>query len=309
MSMMAAWLLRLYPADWRERYGDEFAALLDDCQLSLAVLFDLFCGALDAHMSMATLTGRIVSMIDRTRRAEITVFCAWAVFVVAGLLFQKLTEYDDFMNASHTYPIIGVSYVIVGVGAVAALLAVLAGGLPLALSAFGRALAARRGGVLLLFGVPVLVLGVLAAYLYTAGQILSTASAPNQAPTPQGKALFLGLIVVFFMGAIASAVGVSAAISRSEVDAHWYRFARVPALVTALAMLVMCVATIVWGLALRADVPELFNGDDGIVATNTGLSWLIIVIIMVIATLMALAPLFLGSSERIEPSTGTPAAA
>ena len=74
-------------------------------------------------------------MINRIRRAETAVFCAWAVFVVAGLLFQKLSEYDDFTGASQTYPVIGASYVIIGVGALVALLAVLAGGLPLALSA------------------------------------------------------------------------------------------------------------------------------------------------------------------------------
>ena len=156
---------------------------------------------------------------------------------------------------------------------------------------------------------PVLVLGVLAAYGYIVSQILSGTSAPNQAPTTEGKAIFLGLIGIFMLGAIASAWGVSAAISRSEVDEHWYRFARIPAYITALAMLVMCAATIVWGLALRADVPQLFNGDDGIIATSTALSWLVIVVIMAIATLAALAPIFLGGGERMEPPVASPARA
>ncbi|HEV8191498.1 MAG TPA: hypothetical protein VGP82_08430, partial [Ktedonobacterales bacterium] len=300
------WLLRLYPATWRKRYGDEFSALLDDCQLSLAVLFDLLGGALDAHLHQLLLTGRILPMINRTRRAEITVFCAWIAFVVAGLAFQRMSEYDDFQNAGATYPVIGVSYIAIQVGAAVALLAVLAGGLPVALSALTRALAQRRFDVLLLFGVPVLALAAILAYISIVVTIPGGVSQQTDTPTSLGKALFLGLIAVFSLAASASAWAVSAAISRSDADERWYRFARIPAIVTALAMLVMAVATIVWGLALRVNVPQLFNGNDGIIAINTGISWLVIAIVMVIATLAALAPIFFGSGERMERQAASP---
>src|SRR6185437_7970616 len=89
MSMTKSWLLSLYPAEWRERYGDEFVALLDDCQLSPLYLLDIVRGALDAHRQQALPTRRTLPMMNRTRRAEITVFCAWIVFVVAGLAFQR----------------------------------------------------------------------------------------------------------------------------------------------------------------------------------------------------------------------------
>src|SRR5262249_54496043 len=152
---------------------------------------------------------------------EITVFCAWIAFVVAGLAFQKVSEYDDFLNAAHSHPVIGASYLAIEVGAVVALLSVLAGGIPLALSALRHALAARRGDVLLLFGVPVLAFMGLIMYGYIGIQVVAGVSAPNQVPTPQGKALFLGLIAVLILGAGASSWAVSAAISRSEVDTHW----------------------------------------------------------------------------------------
>ncbi len=45
------WLLRLYPAAWRERYEEEFCALLDECPSNLSVIVDLLLGALDAHLS------------------------------------------------------------------------------------------------------------------------------------------------------------------------------------------------------------------------------------------------------------------
>jgi hypothetical protein len=44
------WLLWLYPAEWRKRYGEEFAAVLADQPASLGVAFDVFSGAIDAHL-------------------------------------------------------------------------------------------------------------------------------------------------------------------------------------------------------------------------------------------------------------------
>jgi hypothetical protein len=43
-------LLRLYPGAWRERYGEEFDALLDDVELSPFDVFDIVLGALDARL-------------------------------------------------------------------------------------------------------------------------------------------------------------------------------------------------------------------------------------------------------------------
>lgn len=47
--MMRA-LLRLYPPAWRVRYGEEFSALLDDQNVSIATIVDIILGALDAHL-------------------------------------------------------------------------------------------------------------------------------------------------------------------------------------------------------------------------------------------------------------------
>ena len=41
----ARWLLSLYPAEWRDRYGAEFVALLEDSRLTWSVAFDVVAGA------------------------------------------------------------------------------------------------------------------------------------------------------------------------------------------------------------------------------------------------------------------------
>jgi putative oligomerization/nucleic acid binding protein len=43
-------LLRLYPFQWRQRYGEEVGALLDEEPFNLSVVVDLLRGAFDAHI-------------------------------------------------------------------------------------------------------------------------------------------------------------------------------------------------------------------------------------------------------------------
>jgi hypothetical protein len=49
---MIALLLRLYPARWRTRYGDEFATLLGERRLGPFDVADVLLGALDAQLHM-----------------------------------------------------------------------------------------------------------------------------------------------------------------------------------------------------------------------------------------------------------------
>jgi hypothetical protein len=49
---MIALLLRCYPARWRDRYGDEFAAVLGERPLGPFDVADVLLGALDAHLHL-----------------------------------------------------------------------------------------------------------------------------------------------------------------------------------------------------------------------------------------------------------------
>ena len=44
------WLLQLYPARWRERYGEEFGAVLANQRVCVGLVLDVLAGALDAHL-------------------------------------------------------------------------------------------------------------------------------------------------------------------------------------------------------------------------------------------------------------------
>jgi hypothetical protein len=44
------WLLQLYPARWRERYGEEFSAVLASQRASVGLVLDVLAGAIDARL-------------------------------------------------------------------------------------------------------------------------------------------------------------------------------------------------------------------------------------------------------------------
>ena len=48
--MKRGWLLRLYPRWWRDRYGAEFEALLEDVPVSARTILDMLADALDARL-------------------------------------------------------------------------------------------------------------------------------------------------------------------------------------------------------------------------------------------------------------------
>lgn len=51
MSERARRLLALYPRAWRDRYGDEFLALLGDAPLGVNQIISIVSGAIDARLS------------------------------------------------------------------------------------------------------------------------------------------------------------------------------------------------------------------------------------------------------------------
>jgi len=237
-------------------------------------------------------------MVDRLRRAEIAVFCAYVAFVVSGLGFAKMTEYDDFADATRAHPVIGAAFDTLVVGAWVALAAVLIGGAPLALAAARDALATRRWRILALLATPVAAFAIFAGYTLLLGNVVAPALHGGSGPTPTNVVLFLSLGVVFLLAAAASAAGVVRAIAQSQIPTGLYAFARFPAAVAVLAMAVVTGALVVWGLALQAGVPDLFNGGDGILATNTAANWLVHVVVMGLATIAAAWVAVRGFRER-----------
>lgn len=100
---MRRFLIRLYPAVWRDRYGDEFEALLEERPIGPFDVADIILGAIDARLR---LRGRR-SVLTQTRGstmslrvggfAAIAAGATWAFVLVAstGLLPWIVAEDDQ----------------------------------------------------------------------------------------------------------------------------------------------------------------------------------------------------------------------
>jgi hypothetical protein len=52
MRGLTRFAIRLYPASWRARYGEEFHALVEDSAASFSAVFDLMKGAIKMHLTL-----------------------------------------------------------------------------------------------------------------------------------------------------------------------------------------------------------------------------------------------------------------
>lgn len=91
--------LRWYPAQWRARYGDELVALMEDTygdrpQPLRQKLSLVLCGVRERARSFG-LTGDSAPAEERVRAGAMLVLGAWALFVLAGSSFAKLSEHFD----------------------------------------------------------------------------------------------------------------------------------------------------------------------------------------------------------------------
>jgi hypothetical protein len=305
------WLLGVYPRVWRERYGDEFEILLEECLHSPLDVLDIVLGALDAHLELPYETNwRLINMINKLRSTILFVFAAYIAFIVAGFSLTGLMDDSQLVPLTRSNPVLSISYTTIETGSVIALLAIVIGGAPLAWTIIRRAFTSQKKDLRLLF-VPLGVFLVLAAYFFMMVYLAFNTHTLDQPTSLIGHVLMWGLIVAFVAGAIASTVAVWKLISRTDVEQDkfalpgksttikLYEFAYRPALIATLSMIVMFVATVIWGWLSYSLRPDLFTGNMGVMMTSTRGSFAFTLIVMAIATITACVGIVRARSSRI----------
>jgi hypothetical protein len=321
------WLTRLYPRSWRDRYAVEFEALLEECLHSPLDIVDVFLGAVDAHLQLLNgenVNWRLMNMLNKLRTTLLIVFAAYIGFIIAGFSLVGLADDSPMVPLMKTKPALAAAWITIQAGAVIALLAVVIGGLPLALTIMRRALGSSRGGqgpgrgglgLLLVPGISFLALVLYAGLVLAVGSgwihIAGVLPVVQGGSVPPGNRLLLaGLMGVFVLGAIASTLAVWKVVSDTDVDQETFRaggrtltvkvypFAFVPSVVATLAMLVMLAATIAWGWLAFTSLPGVFSGNYGPWQTSTQAWYYGIVALMGLCTLAALYGVRRGRSAR-----------
>ena len=303
------WLTRLYPRAWRARYGVEFNALLEQCLHSPLDVVDVFLGALDAHLQVLNeenVNWRSMNKMNKLRTSLLIVFAAFIGFVIAGFSLVGLADDSPMIPLMQSNLPLYISWILIQVGALVALLAIVIGGLPLGSTLIRRAFTTHRRSLALLF-VPVGAFLVLLAYLafiflVSTGRIVLPGVIQMVQPGvfPAGNRwLMAGLMIVFILGAIASTWAVWKVVSDTDVEQQTfrpngrpltlniYRFAFVPAVIAAFAMLLMFVSTIAWGWISFTALPQVFSGNFGPWLTNTQAWYFGILTLMLLCTLAA----------------------
>lgn len=106
---MIALLLRLYPAGWRERYGVEFAAVLDERPLGPFDVADVLLGALDAHLHLRGLG----AASQRSKGFAMSLRIGGYAAVAGGILWLLAFSANAINNGGESFsPWIG--YAVVG---------------------------------------------------------------------------------------------------------------------------------------------------------------------------------------------------
>ena len=123
-------LLRLYPAAWRARYGDELAALIMDSSPGRRVPWrtraDVAAGAGRERLRAAGLSGTAPPHAQ-ARGGSLAVLVAWTLFVVAGAGVQKFSEHWQAATPVADRAAPAAAFAALVAGAVAAGAAVVAG--------------------------------------------------------------------------------------------------------------------------------------------------------------------------------------
>jgi hypothetical protein len=154
-------MLRWYPRAWRERYGDEFIAMLEDTVGNeaprLSTRASVAASGLRERGYEAGLVGEGQPAGDQVRAGALLVLGAWVAMVVAGMSLAKTSEHFARAMPQGARPAAQLAYDLVAaagalgsalvvVGAVIALPSLLkflrAGGAPVIRASFLRAMAA-----------------------------------------------------------------------------------------------------------------------------------------------------------------------
>src|SRR5215212_431244 len=155
-------------------------------------------------------------VISKMRSSLLAVLWAWVGFVVAGVGFQKMIEYEDFVGAARENLVVGLSFEAVVAGAVVALAAVVVRGTPLALVVVRQAFAEGHEDVPLLFCVPLFSGAAFVGYVIVLMRVVYPELGSLAVHDSVNVALFLSVV-----GAFVLAAGPAQARSRSRlVDAR-----------------------------------------------------------------------------------------
>jgi len=307
-SRAARLLTSLYPRDWKQRYGPEFEALLVMSRGDLRTLADVAWSALLEHI----LSLRGMNM-NRLPRSLATISCAYLAVIAAGLNLYATTDDSSLASAMQTHSVLSAAWNAIELGSIVALAGAFAMLLPLLAAALQFALKEKRGDILLRLlaapGAAVVFVAWMAGAFFTLGghwapapwAIAGDWTASADWPSLQVRwalgSITAGLALLLLIATsicVYQAIertrfeGVQFTVLRGRVTVDSLSLARIPGMVTALAMLVMTVGVLAWGAIANLDATVAFHAYFGPLHTTVFVSWAGSLCVFVLSSVIAL---------------------
>lgn len=261
----AARLLRFYPPAWRRRYGEELQDLIveesDRGGVSWRTRLDVGRAGTRERVRAAGLDPD-GAPAERVRARVLLVLCAWALFVLGGMGVGKFSEHWQDAVPASAASAGKIAFSLLTAAACCGSALVL-GGVAVVVPSFLRSL--RHGGwerARRPLGRTSLVIGILVAA--TAGLAIWGSSLDAHQREGGDLAYSIGFVAWGLLVGATIATATAAAVTiarRVELTAPVLRALVWIGAGTALAMAVVCVATIVWWIELAGAAPRFFSGE------------------------------------------------
>ncbi len=266
--------LRWYPAWWRDRYGDELAALMEDhtggrppgpgLRISVAT------AGLRERLRGAGVVGDRVPPDARLRAGALMVLCAWALFMLAGASYQRASEHFAGVLPTPERTAPQIAFDVVATLGVAGVLVVLLGAL-VALPSLVRFL--RDGGWPSVRRAVLVAAGLSASVAVAVVPLSRWAHRLNEFQRNGGDAAYTAVLLLFALGVAAALGAWTWAAVRCARRLDWPRRAlRVEAALAVVLCWIMAAVTAgtaVWWGAMALHAPWFLGGTLGGGAAST----------------------------------------
>jgi hypothetical protein len=298
--MMPGWLARqlamLYPTSWRDRYGDEFAAFLEEHPATPSAILNVIGSAILEQL-------RAAGDLDMDARQRTLVLMAFAYLaaVAAGVNFYWTVNDTPLTTAMRSHPELSATFRTVALGSVAAFAAVIAIALPITASIARDAINRRRWRTLGRIAVPFgaafivgiwLVVGTIVTgrhWVATPWDVTGDWPAPAEWPPlairwTMGSVTFALLVCAL----AASAVAASQVIRETDFSRYraiWFRFTSTA---LAVSVIIMTAGIAGWGwFAQQYAALDFHSRNGGLFNSTNVFSWAASVVVFTGASVMA----------------------
>ena len=259
-------LLRWYPQEWRQRYGDELIAMIEDTigdgRPTLKFRGNIARAGMRERGHASGLLGAQRDHRHQVRAGALLVLCSWSAFIVAGAMFVKQSEHFARSVPLSSRSIATSLYDVVAVMGVVGSLAVLVGAfvaLP-SLRSFlrndGWRLVRRR-----VTAASILVLATVATLIGLRGWAHELSVGQRNGGDTYYSLLFVVLALVVIAAIIEWTVVAVAAIRQMNLSRRVLRVEARLAYAVTLAMVVITVAVALWWAVVGLAAPWFFYGD------------------------------------------------